>query len=149
MVGSAPNGKSKAVAALKKREREKQAPRMHLKKVRAEIKPIGDLSNRNTVEARVILSDLSPRGVAFFSSVPFENGQVIALTLDEPKRFFVKGRITWCQEHDAQSHVLGSNPFSYRIGLRFLCESEEEGQEIRKYCDLIASQYIFGNAKAA
>ncbi len=145
--GSSTSTRARANAAAKKRERDRKLPRMHLKKVRAEIKAVGGFSS-GVKEVQVVLSDISPKGVGFFSSGKLEIGETIALTLDEPKRFYVKGRVAWCQEYDATSHVLSTSPQSYRIGLEFFFDSEEEEAEVRSYCDLIASNHIFTKGAA-
>ena len=121
---------------------------MHLRKVRAEVKALGGFTDA-IQEVQVVLSDISPRGVGLFSSAPMEIGQELALTLDDPKRFYVKGRVAWCQEYDATSHVLSASPVSYRIGLEFFFDSEEDETEVRNYCDLIASNYLFSKQNAA
>lgn len=120
-----------------------------MKKVRAEIKSLGTIGEKLVIDVRVVLSDISPKGVGFFCSVPLEMGQLMALTLDDPKRFYVKGRVTWVQEHDANSHVLSQAPISYRVGLEFVFDTREEEAEVRRYCEHIAANHTFGKLQAA
>lgn len=132
-----------------KRDREKFAPKVHMRRVRGEIKTVGPFRARNrnkgAAEVRIVLSDFSPVQVSFFAPTAFDVGQEISLTLEDPKRFYVKGRILFCQEHDVHSHVLSDTPFSYRIGIQFLFESAEEEKQVRAFCDLVHREYVFSN----
>jgi hypothetical protein len=117
---------------------------MHIRRVRAEVKTSGGLArNKTTTEVRVILSDFGPKGVGIFSGQPLEIGQEISLTLEDPKRFYVKGRVIACLEHDAGSHVISKMPYSYRIGVQFLFESAEEESQVKAFCEMIHKDYVF------
>jgi hypothetical protein len=110
---------------------------------------VGKLAAVPTVaQGRLLLNDISPKGLGLFSDQPIMVGQEIALTIEEPKRFYVRGRVVWCQEADADSHILSSHPFSYRIGLVFLFQNAAEEAQVKAYCDELARDVLYG-AQAA
>lgn len=143
------NNKNRFLAAQRKREQEKMAPKLHLRRVRGEIKTVGDLSSPVQTEARVILSDIFPDEMAFFVDQSFDHGQILALTMDDPKRFYVRGKVTKCEKHDVNTHIIQENTFSYRISIEFVFENEEERAEVRKFCEQIMSEFTFSSPKAA
>jgi hypothetical protein len=144
-----PSSKLKQKAALQRRARERVKPRLHLHKVRAEIKVTGHARDPQFAEAQVVLNDFSPLGVALFSSAPLMVGDEVALTLEHPKQFYIRGRIISCQEIDATSKVLSQSVWHYRIGVQFTFETEEEKSEVRAYCDFIARDVLFGKTPIA
>lgn len=93
--------------------------------------------------ARVMLNDLSPKGVGLFSPIAIQPGQEVQLTIEEPKRFFVRGKIAWCQEYDANSHVLSRDPYSFRIGIEFEFTSAEEERQVREHCTMLIREHVF------
>lgn len=140
----APNQRVRAIASAKKREKERNRRPIHIKRVQAELKVVGTINTTpHITQARVLLNDLSPKGLGLFAANPIMVGQQIALTIEEPKRFYIRGRVIWCQEHDADSHVLSPTPYSYRIGIEFVFESREEEQQVAAYCDEIAKNHLF------
>lgn len=119
---------------------------MHIKKVKAEIRLI-QTSEQPTqaTEARVVLNDLNPLGMGIFSSEPLLVGQEIAITLTDPKRVYLRGRIVWCQEFDIDSHVISQNNFHYRAGIKFTFTSKEEEDAVRQYVDEMARTFLYSN----
>src|SRR5437763_562799 len=91
----APSQRSRAISASKKREQARKRRSMHVKRVYAQIKIIGALGAPPSpiVEVRVLLNDFSPSGLGLFSSQEFFPGQQIAITLEQPQRFFVEGMV--------------------------------------------------------
>ncbi len=142
----APSHRVRALASAKKRARERQRKAIHLKLVDGEIRILGNHLGDGSKGAaiRVILNDLGSKGLGIFSSSPFMVGQEISITLEKPKRFFVKGRIAWCQEHDANSHVISNNPFSYRMGIVFTFADADEERKVREYCEILSKEYLYG-----
>jgi Tfp pilus assembly protein PilZ len=137
-------------ARTQAKKREKTRKIFHLKRVQAEVKTVGGLGVPSTVTlARVILNDLTPKGIGLFTSSPMMVGQEIALTIEDPKRFYVRGRIVWCQEVANVNKVLSEHPFSYRIGIEFVVGSPEERQAIKTYCEELSRDYLYGNGLPA
>jgi hypothetical protein len=138
----APNQRLRAIASQKRRERERNRRPLHLKRVQAQIKILSQSVEPEITEARVILNDFSPKGLGLFSSKPVLVGQEVAITLDKPRRIYVRGRVVWCQEYDAGSHVLSATSFSYRMGVQFVFETQEELQSIQEFCDELNRGYL-------
>jgi Tfp pilus assembly protein PilZ len=93
-------------------------------------------------ESRIILNDLSPFGVGLFCEKAFNVGQEIALTLEHPRRIYVRGKVAWCEDQSPQSHVMSKKPFGYRIGIQFTFQSAEEQEALREFCDQIAREHL-------
>jgi Tfp pilus assembly protein PilZ len=145
----APNQRLRAIAAQRERDRRRGRRPFHIKRVQAEVKAVGGLHVAQTVAAaRVLLNDLSPKGIGLFSSAPMMVGQEVALTLEEPKRFYVRGKIVWCQELDGGTHVLSEKKFTYRIGIEFVFQSATEEQSVRAYCEELSAQHLNGSQAA-
>jgi hypothetical protein len=143
-----PSSRTRAAQAMRKKERDRLKPHLRLQKVRAEVKVLGKAVEPQFADCQVVLNDFNPLGVALFSSSPLMVGDEVALTLEEPKQFYIKGRIVSCQEYDATSKVISQNTFSYRIGIQFKFETEEEKAEVKAYCDQIAQESLFGRKVA-
>lgn len=138
----APNQRIRQGSGPKKRDGRKSR-RFHVKRVNAEIKALGPPQAPATVtQARLVLNDLSPRGLGLFASAPMLVGQEISLTIEEPKRFSVRGRIIWCQEYDAGTHILTDYPYHFRVGIEFLFETQEEENQVRDFCEEIERDYL-------
>ena len=90
---------------------------------------------RIVAAARVVLNDLSPRGMGLFCSRSMLVGQEVAVTLDEPRRVYLRGRIIWCQEYDTESHVLSQQSYSFRVGIKFVFQSAQEEEAVKAFCE--------------
>jgi hypothetical protein len=161
-----PNQRLRAIANAKKREREKQRRPFHVKRVIAHLSlpkpaetPI-QAQDQNTQEqpgsktattdsqieiipARVILNDLSSKGVGLFSPFPFIPGQEVIVNITAPIKLQLPSRVVWCQQHDANSHVLSSQPYSYRLGIEFLHPSHEKQESIKIIFDDISRNFLY------
>lgn len=146
----APNQRVRALQTAKKRQQDRLSRPLHIKRVRAEIRAISQNPGGEApaTEARVILNDFSAKGMGIFASQALMVGQEVAITLQEPKQVYLRGRIVWCQEYDAESHVLSANPFSYRMGIKFVFQSKQEEQAVAKFCDELFRQHLYGNKAA-
>lgn len=147
----APNHRVRALAAQKRRDRERKRTRLHLKRVVAEIRiPAGNLGGQaQNLAARVVLNDLSVKGVSVFSPVMLNAEQEVQITLDHPRKFFVRGRVAWSQEVVTETHVISQNPFRYRIGVEFSFTSPEEEEEVRKFVQELVQEHLVTRQEAA
>ena len=102
-----------------------------------------------TVSARVILNEFTAGGMAIFSSEPITPGQELHVTLDEPKRFFCKARVNFCQEIFNDSKILSAETYNYRVALRFVFDTPEEEAAVREYYEELLREYIAPNPAAA
>ncbi len=142
----APSQRSRALAHQKRKERDRYRQQFHVRRVRAEIKVSEPMVQSTRSAARVVLNDVTPNGLGLFSEHPVMPGQEVAITLEEPKRFYVRGRVTWCQEYECNTHVLSQTSFRYRVGIEFIFETPEEQAAVEAYCIELAEKYISGRA---
>jgi hypothetical protein len=138
--------KARAKAISEQRERERAKPRLHLDRVKAEVKVTSHLAGPQFADGMVVLNDISPNGVTLMTSAPLMVGDQIALTLEKPKQFFVRGTIVSCIRHTADSKILSQSHYNYRIGIVFNFEAAEERKEVENYCASIQHEHLFRKA---
>ncbi len=110
----------------------------HLQRVSAEIRVTPRLGERaETFTARLVLNDFSPKGVGFFTRSPVEVGSNLAITLEHPKRIYIKAHVVWCQEVESTNAVISDQNHRYRVGVKFLFQNEEEEKTIHEFSDEI------------
>lgn len=144
----APSQRIRALAIAKKRARERNKHAIHLKLVDADLKLLEEnleAEPNPETQVRVILNDLGSKGVGLFATRSLEVGQEVALTLTKPRSLRIHGRIAWCQEYKADSHVLSQTPYAYRIGIVFdFSQAPEEEMKVKAFCDELAKEYLYG-----
>jgi hypothetical protein len=121
-----------------KSKRYRNRVQVQMRRIRGEARLISALTPQEVLQVRIVLNDLSGRGVGFFSQKKLEQGAVLEIDCEAPLATKLKGRVIWCHEHNLNSHVLTSNPFMYRAGLQFIFDSPEEEQKLFKLCDDLA-----------
>ena len=94
-------------------------------------------------EARIILNDISPQAISLFCAAPLAVGIEVAITLEDPTRVYVKGRIVSCLEYELHQHVVSVQNFSYRVGILLSFETPEQKAEFKAFCDMIATKYLY------
>lgn len=114
--------------------RKKPRTKVPLQRVTAEIQI---QSTRDIIQGRVFLTDLSPTGVGLFASASLEKGELVSLVIEQPRHLFVKGEVAWCIPYTLETKIITSETFSYRIGIKFVFETEEEADTLKKYCEEI------------
>ncbi len=128
-----------------KKKREKVKKFLHIKRVTAEIRTVTIPGQVPTVSpARIVLNDISPFGVGLFAEVAFAQGQEIAITFEHPKRFYVKGRVLWCEESNRGGKILSAEKFSYRIGIQFTFQSKADQDAVRAFCEELQKEHVHG-----
>jgi hypothetical protein len=95
------------------------------------------------LSVRILLNDLSTKGVGLFSPLFLAPGQLIVLTITDPLQITLQARVIWCQEHSVNSHVISSQSFSYRLGVEFTLETLEEQQSIKAFCEEVTKNYLY------
>lgn len=90
-------------------------------------------SNSGPVAVRAFLHELSPTDLNFFSTERISAGESVAISLDGPKKFFVKGRVVLCMEVPSGSSIVTSPKYGYRVRMQFEFGSEEERLEVQNY----------------
>ncbi|HAR41911.1 MAG TPA: hypothetical protein DCS07_04660 [Bdellovibrionales bacterium] len=144
-----PNQRVRAIANARKRERDRLLQPLHFRRVEAELKLLtAGQENSPSMPVRVILNDLSPKGMGMFVVQNLISGQEILITLKEPKALTIKARVIACQEYENESHILSPKTYPYRMGVRFIFDSPEQEQEIQAFCDEINRDYLYGSKAA-
>lgn len=118
---------------------------LHIKRTKAEIVLTEGLSMVGTgtsVPARVVLNDMSPKGLYLFASEQLALGQQIQLTLEEPRRFFAHGKVVSCQNIVMDRRVISEHQFPYRVGIEFLFRNDAERQAVLQYCQEILGDFL-------
>ena len=120
---------------------------VHYKRVRADIAILpssvsGPSEATVHVLCRVVLNDLSPRGVLLFSAQPLTAGQFVDITLTEPQEFSVKGKVLTCQQIIMDHRIISDAQYPYRIAIDFELESAEDRDRVNSYCELIQENYL-------
>lgn len=134
-----------AQAVLNKRQYQRNRLPIHFKRARAEVKLSGlGADPTKIIEARVLLNDITPKGIGIFSTSPMLPSQEISITVDQPKRLYVRGRIIWCMEHNANSHVLSESKYSYRVGIQFIFDTDEERKVLEAYVQDLEKEFLYG-----
>jgi hypothetical protein len=149
----APNQRIGAMANAKKRQQDRAKKPIHLRRVRAEIRLIphhetfAQAESTGTLgelrEARVILNDLSPKGIGIYSAEPMVPGNKVRITLEEPRRIVIEGKIVWCQDHKVGSAVLSKNAPNYRVGVKFEFGTPEEEKAFKEFCLDLQKNYLY------
>lgn len=141
-----PNQRVRALAVQKRRDRDRNRRPVHVKRIMAELKFVVPLLGGNpemqTLQARIVLNDLSPKGTGMFLAEAVNVGQVVTLEIRDPHPISIQGKVIWCQ-HDAGSHVLSQQPFAYRVGLEFVFKSTEEQAAIKQFVEELARDFLY------
>lgn len=139
---NAPNKNQKNAA--RRRERARRA--IHLKRITATLTSRSQSSqpteDANGMAVRLLLNDLSVKGVGLYSTHPFPVGHEVNLAITEPMRLDIPGRVAWSQEFGSTSHILSKHPYSYRMGIEFVLSPTEE-QTVQIFCDEVLRDYLF------
>lgn len=140
----APNAKARSPG--KKSARSRGRGTLHIKRVTAEIRGVGETAIREDSAtegmARLLLNDLTAKGVAVFCTHAFPAGQEVAILVPLPTQIYLRGRVMFCQEREFTTAIISPQPFAYRIGIEFIFENLVEEAAVKKYCeDVMKSLY--------
>jgi hypothetical protein len=143
-----PNQRIRALNNAKQRERERARRPFHVKRVVAHLKIQGPDVPAEDQEPvpfpiRLVLNDLSVKGVGVFAASPLVPGQEVVLTITHPMTLEIRCRVVWCQEFAANSHVLSHATFSYRLGLEFQVSGLEDQINVRTFWDDMCRNYLY------
>jgi len=119
-------------------------PSFHLRMVNAELmpNPFSIDNSGGPILCRVLLSDLTSRGILLFSSQPLAVGHKLQLTIDQPRRFFANVRVVALQNFLVEKKILYKDSYPYRVCLEFVFESPQEEMQIKEYCRELQSHYV-------
>jgi len=141
-----PNQRLRALANAKNRERERARRPFHIKRIVASLSTVSHDTQSPPVPPvpiRVILNDLTIKGVGVFAQSSLVPGIEVIMNISEPMKLEIRSRVIWCQEHDANSHILSQDPFSYRLGVEFLLSNVEEQQSVKAFWEEVCRNYLY------
>ena len=92
--------------------------------------------------ARVILNDITPEGMHFLANGAMPVGELAQITLEEPRRIYVRARILACEEVTCERRVISVEPLSHRIKVIFVFASEEDDRDFRRFYDELANDVL-------
>jgi hypothetical protein len=123
--------------------RESQVP-MHLVRTDAQIQVGGEglQSHAPIIHARIVLNEMTPLGLFVAAEKALLVGQRVSLTMDQPKRFFVRGRITSCLDEGVDRKIIQEVSYRYRVGIKFDFKSANERAAVAAYCRELHAKYI-------
>lgn len=88
--------------------------------------------------------------VDIFSNEPVALGTEVGLTLDGPRRFYVRGVVVACRGSEHESRVISAEKYPYRLKIQFMFSSDEEKLQVRKFvADAREPDYVRKLKKAA
>ncbi len=119
----------------KRTDRTRNRIPVQMKRIRGELRLVASPAPATVVQVRVILNDLSPRGVGLFSQSALQAGQEIELSFEDPIALKLHGRVVWSHEHQVGSHILSQTPFTHRAGVQFLFKDAEQEATLKRLCE--------------
>lgn len=80
---------------------------------------------------RLVMSDITPKGMGIFSEKKFYPGACISISLPLREPFYIKAKVAWCRETiQRNSLILSQHHFKYRIGLEFFFANDAEKKSV-------------------
>src|SRR5262249_32184622 len=117
---------------------------LHLMRVTVQVRSLGELTSDGKPElearARVVLNDLTPKGIHMFCDQALVAGQEIAIVIPAPTKIYLHGRVKHCQEREVLTPVISDSAFNFRVSLQFEYADEREADAAAKYCKEIQRQ---------
>ena len=89
--------------------------------------------NDEIMYGRIFLVDLSPSGVGIFLPEPLAKDEIVTLVIEHPRHIYVKGTISFCGLYTLHTAVLSPESFAYRAYIKFVFDSPEEREALRKF----------------
>src|SRR4051812_43439853 len=104
---TSPDIKRRAQLAAQKasKDREKKGAGLRLRKAVAELRATPADEPPIHSCAQVLLNDITPNGMLLFCDYELAIGEFVQITMSEPRRVYVRGRISACHEITSESRV--------------------------------------------
>ncbi|NDD91051.1 hypothetical protein EBZ37_03075 [bacterium] len=113
----------------------------HVKRVEAQLTSVDGSVSAISVKVRLLLNDLSSEGLAVYSPELLAAGTLVSLELEHPEHINLRLKVGWCQQLTGAGRVISSSSQSYRIGLVFDYEQNEERDRVKAFCEKLAQAY--------
>lgn len=111
--------------------------RCHYKRTAAFLHIRSPEGTPTVVAARIVLNDVSQKGVLLFSSVPLSIEQKVEIVLTDPHPFSAHGTIRSCQQMAFDQRIISDQQFQYRVSVEFDVMTHEDRDRIDAYCNVI------------
>jgi hypothetical protein len=120
----------------RRRQQEKiRRSSMVFKRARAEVRVSDGFTGQiELYPARVILNDFTHFGLKIFTQKALRPGTEVALTLEEPRYFYIRGKVRWCHDLPFDQRVLTDQPYRHRVWIDFNFSSSAEETAVESYC---------------
>ncbi len=143
-----PSQRIRAIESSKRREHARLSRPLHIRRVQAFMR-LGTESGQPAAgaqkEARVVLNDLSSKGVGLYLAESLAIGTKVVVSWQDPEPIEIEAKVVWIQDASPSgSGIFADQTFRFRVGLVFLFKSPEEGNKLKKYCEEILREYLYG-----
>jgi len=117
---------------------------LHIRRVPAQIRPLGPHATETSsvIPANLILNDLTPRGVALFTTEALQVDRVVELTFEEPRQFFIRARVRACNTIVIDRKIITKQVYPFRILLEFEFDASVEHEAVRRLYHEIQSELV-------
>lgn len=144
-----PNQRVRAIAEARKREREKLKKPFHIRRVKADFEVFSKTGESTHLDARVILNDMTLKGMVVFCSEKLVSGQKVIVKIEDPKSMTLKGMVTSCQEYaNGGAHILSPTQYPNRIIMVFKFDTPEEEAATKAFYEELNGQFLYGHKAA-
>jgi hypothetical protein len=132
----APDNKRRALleAQREAREKAKRSNGLRICRTSAQVRIPGLPDGPLLVKARVVLNEVLPEGMIFFAARELPVGALAQITLEDPRRVYVRARVESSQELSTETRVISTECYSHRVRVVFLFDSEEERDGFVAFC---------------
>lgn len=147
-----PNAKTTRTGSGAKGRRRKSNS-LSMSRVLAQLKSLtrmGGVAEEEPQPVRIVLNDLTPVGIHLFSRDPLPQGFEILISMSDPKRIDLHGRVMSCQLYNLNSKVIDSQglPYRYRMRVEFQFATPSEKTSVQEFVTELLQQYLrIGGAK--
>lgn len=117
----------------------KSGPKMRMKRIQAQLVANNGWGVAATIiPTRLILNDLGPNSVTLFATSPLELGQLVSLSIEQPRPLLVRGKVTYCAPFNLSSRIHSTPRYQFRLQIEFDFLNDGEAIAVREYvADLI------------
>jgi hypothetical protein len=105
----------------------------HLRRVLARIS-----TSSQVIDARVLLNDISPRGLRLFCSLPLNPGDEVKVTLHHPRPVTMRAVITERRAPMRQGHIVSDRSYVHRLTAEFVFSSDDERAALAEFVSELA-----------
>lgn len=141
-----PNQRVRAIAAQRQKERLRLMQPFHIRRIIGDVEILAtNVTEASQAQCRVVLNELTPKGMAIYLKEPLVTGQELIVTLMEPTPIQLRGKVVSCLTTYNESHIM-RDEFPSRITMFFSFKTEGEKKMVQDFYDSLNSTYLYGKA---